>query len=130
MVRSLVVAIVLSCLAPCAWAQTPPVQGPAAAPKAVPASKPAVRKPAPKARTDAKLPGTADSGPCGLGVISTIGGLFTVQKIGLTVFGNEQAEVAIDGWGLDDLAVARVRAAVSGSTVRRIAFAKGAFDSY
>ena len=120
----------MSCLAPCAWAQTPPAQEPAAAQKAVPASKPAAKKPAPKAKAGAKTPAIADNGPCQIGVISTIGGLFTVQKIGLTVFGNEQAEVPIDGWGLDDLAVARVRVAVAGTTVRKIAYARGAFDSY
>jgi hypothetical protein len=129
MIRSFVVAIVFSGLAPCAWAQIPPPQAPAAAQKAAPASKPAANKPAPKAKAAAK-PAMADNGACQIGVISTIGGLFTVQKIGLTVFGNEQTEVPIDGWGLDDLAVARVRVAVAGTTVRKIAYARGAFDSY
>jgi hypothetical protein len=54
-----------------------------------------------------------------------------VQKVGLTVFGNEYAEVPIDAWGLDDLVVARVRAAAAlGSGVRKIVYPKAAFAPY
>lgn len=51
-----------------------------------------------------------------------------VKKIGITVFGNEQSEVPV-AWGLDDLIVARVRA-VAGAGVRRLAYAKDAFEPY
>jgi len=51
-----------------------------------------------------------------------------VKKIGFTVFGNEQSEVPIS-WGLDELIVARVRA-VAGAGVRRLPYAKAAFDPY
>jgi hypothetical protein len=47
------------------------------------------KKPAPKAKTSAALPKATDSGPCRIGVISAIGDEFVVQRIGLTVFGNE-----------------------------------------
>jgi hypothetical protein len=53
-----------------------------------------------------------------------------VQKIGLTIFGNEFAEAPIEPWGLDDLAVERVRAAVPGTAVRKIVYARGAFEPY
>src|SRR6266852_1143397 len=110
MVRVFAFACALSCLAASAWAQSPPVPGPAAAQPAAPA-KPAVKKPASKAKTSAKPPGPSDSGPCQIGVISAIGDQFTVQNIGLTMFGNEQMEAPVDAWGLDDLVVTRVRAA-------------------
>ena len=59
-----------------------------------------------------------------------IGDEFVVQRIGLTIFNNEYTEVPIDAWGLDDLVVTRVRAALPGSAVRRIAYPKGAFAPY
>jgi hypothetical protein len=43
------------------------------------------------------------------------------------VFGNDLTEVSTSGWGLDDLVVARVRAAAPGATVRKITAAKDAF---
>jgi hypothetical protein len=53
-----------------------------------------------------------------------------VQKIGLTVFGNEETEIPIPAWGLDDLVTARVRAATPGLQVRKLSYAKGTFDPY
>jgi hypothetical protein len=129
MTRLFAVAIALAYFTSCASAQTPTTQAPATAQKALPASKPATKKPA-AAKTGAKLAAPASNGPCQIGVISTVGHEFTLQKIGLTVLGNELVQVPIDSWGLDDLAVARVRAAVPGATVRKISYASGAFDSY
>src|SRR5213078_1312960 len=72
----------------------------------------------------------AAGGPC-IGVFPLIGDRFGVKKIGLTVFGNEDREITVDNWGLDDLVVERLRAAVGpGRIVRRIATAKGTFDGY
>ena len=49
----------------------------------------------------------------------------------MTVFGNERTEIPIPSWGLDDLVAARVRAAAPrGFVVKRIPFAKSAFDAY
>jgi hypothetical protein len=54
-----------------------------------------------------------------------------VQKVGVTVFGNELKEVPIEPWGLDDLVVARVRAATNAHfAVRRIAYPANAFEPY
>jgi len=127
MVRCFAVVAVLSCLASAVWAQAQPAPG---APAATAAIKPAVKKPAPKAKITAKPPGPAESGPCQLGVVPAPGDTFVVQKVGLTIFGNEQTEVPVDGWGFDDLVVARVRAAAPGVAVRRIARAKEAFAPY
>jgi hypothetical protein len=64
-------------------------------------------------------------------VISALGDRFAVQKFGLTVFETEESELPVEGWGLDDLVVARVRAATGADpTVRRIAYPKGAFEPF
>ena len=116
------VAFVLFGFVTVAPAQTQP------APEAVPA-KSAVKKSAPKAGV--KRPAAAENGPCKLGVISALGDRFSVQKFGLTVFETEESEVPIDGWGLDDLAVARVRAATGADpSVRRINYPKGSFEPF
>jgi hypothetical protein len=88
-------------------------------------ARPAVKKPA--APRAAAVPA---GGPC-IGVFPLLGDRFAVKKIGITVFGNEDTEIPIAGWGLDDLVVARVRAAVGpGKAVRRIATTQGAFAGY
>jgi hypothetical protein len=127
MKMALAVAAALSCLASLAWAQGQPA--PAATQTGTPAPKVATKKLAPKAKASSKPAEPAANGPCGIGVISAIGDQFTVQKIGFTVFGNEQAQAPIDSWGLNDLVVARVRAAAGSSAgaVRNIAHARDAF---
>lgn len=103
-------------------AQAQSVQPPASA-------RPAVKRPAPKAASASRPATPAASGPC-VGVIPLVGDRLEVKKIGLTVFGNEYKAIPVD-WGLDDLIVERVRAAVGpGKVVRRISHPKGAFDSY
>ena len=126
MVRAFVIVCALSCLAGFAQAQVQPTT--AATPPAT-AVKPAAKKAAPKVQASRKPAAPADSEPCQVGVIAATDDLFTVQRIGLTVFGNEYAEVPV-AWGLDDLVFARVRAAAGGIPVRRIVYTKGAFDSY
>jgi hypothetical protein len=126
MLRPLAAAVLVSTyLAAPAWSQSPP----AAAPSAPASGNPAAKKPAPKAKAAAKPAATADSGPCKYGVIIAVGDVFAVQKIGLTVFGNEYTEVPVS-WGIEDLIFARTRAAAGAIPLRRINFAKGAFDSY
>jgi hypothetical protein len=128
MVRAFVVAFVMSCLAAPAFSQAQPTPGAATTPAGTPAIKSAVRKPAPKNKTTSKPPGPAEGGPCQLGVIPVIGDRFVVQTVGITIFGNERTEVPIDRWGLDDLVVARVRAAAgSGVTVRKITYTDNPF---
>jgi hypothetical protein len=129
MVRVVFVAILLSCFPISSFVQAQSAPGPITQP-APAAAKPAVKKSAPKGKAAAKQPAPAESGPCQIGVISAIGDTFAVQKVGLTVFGNELTEVPIDVWGLNDLVLARVRAATSGAIVRKIAYPKGAFEPY
>ncbi|KRR17134.1 hypothetical protein CQ14_12085 [Bradyrhizobium lablabi] len=127
MLRNSAAAVILiSCFTATAWAQAPSTTGPAASPP----SKPATKKAAPKAKAAAKQP-VAETGPCRLGVISALGDRFSVHKFGLTIFENEESEAPIDGWGLDDLPLARVRAATGADpSVRRIAYPKGAFEPH
>ena len=124
MVRCLAVAVVLSCLAASAWAQIQPAPAVQAAPV-----KSDVKKPAPKTKAAAKPAAPANVRPCKYGIITATEDIFTVQKIGLTVFGNEYAEVPVS-WGFDDLIYARARAAAGAIAVRRITYTKGTFGSY
>jgi hypothetical protein len=118
-------AVILSCFAVQGWGQSP-----STAPTAPSPSGPVAKKSAPKAKAAAKPTAAADSGPCQIGVIPAIGDKFVLEHIGLTVFGNEFTDAPIESWGLDDLVVARARAAAPGKSVRRIPFAKDAFDPY
>jgi hypothetical protein len=125
-IRSLFVALLLWCFVQPASAQVAPAQvPPAQAPQAAPAIKPPAKKPAAKVAKQTKPP-AADSGPCRFGVIVATDDLFTVQKIGLTVFGNDYAEVPVN-WGFDDLIFARARAAFPCDA---LPIKKGAFDAY
>lgn len=120
-----VVAIVLASFVAPAWSQSP---------SATPASpgNPVAKKPAPKAKGKTAKPAAVatESGPCQIGVIPAIGDKFVLEHIGLTVFGNEFADAPIASWGLDDLVVARARAAAPGKSVRRIAYAMDAFEPF
>ncbi|MBR1088962.1 hypothetical protein JQ621_15960 [Bradyrhizobium manausense] len=123
MVRIAVYFIALLALVTSAAAQTSP------SPPSAPA-KSAAKKQAPKTTANVRAPVSAETGPCQIGVISAIGDRFSVQHVGLTVLGNEYMEAPIDAWGLDDLVVARVRAAAPGTAVRKISYASGAFRPY
>ena len=129
MIRSFAVPAVLSCLAAQAWTQAQPAPGTAAKQAAAPVTKPAVKKLAPKTKTTTRPLTSADTGPCQLGVIPALGDQFVVQKVGLMVFGNARTEVPVN-WGFDDLVVERIRAAAPGTAVKRLAYAKGAFEPY
>ncbi|WP_210208626.1 hypothetical protein, partial [Rhodoplanes roseus] len=131
----IVVAVVLGGPAGMAQTAAPPPAKPAAKPAAAKpaAAKPASAKPSPAKPAAAKPAATAkppaETGPCELGVVSVVGHLFTRQKVGITVFGNEHDTLPSSAWGLDDVVAARVRAA-AGAGVRRIAVPPGAFDAY
>ena len=129
MFRSFTAAVILvSCFTAVGWAQSPP---PTSGPAASTQGRPVAKKPAPKAKAAAKPAVAAQAGPCRLGLISAIGDRFAVQKFGLTVFETEESEVPVEGWGLDDLVVARLRAATGADpTVRRIAYPKGVFEPF
>jgi hypothetical protein len=131
MARSLAVALILSCIAGSAWAQAQPAPGAATAQTGTPSIEPAAKKPAQKSKAAAKPTVPADNGACDIGVIAAAGSRIVLQKVGITVFGNEETEVPSDAWGIDDLIFARVRAAAGPRVaVRRITYAKEAFESY
>jgi hypothetical protein len=130
MLRILAAASVLLCLSSLASAQTQPA--PTGVPsQATPAATPVAKKAVAKAKPAAKQPVATGNGPCRIGVISALGDRFSVEKFGLTVFETEESHVPIEDWELDDLVVARVRAATGDDpTVRKIAYPKGAFEPY
>jgi hypothetical protein len=105
-------ACCLSLLVTAASAQTPT------------SPKPPAKSTAAKAKPAAKPRETTDAGPCRIGVIPITGNEFAVQQVGFTVFNNAYTPLPVDGWGLDDLVVSRVRAAAGGNSVRRIAYTK------
>jgi hypothetical protein len=56
-------------------------------------------------------------------VISAIGDKFTVKKIGMTVFGNDENEFPIDAWRIDEFVVSKVRGVLAGRfEVRPVAY--------
>ncbi|KRR23496.1 hypothetical protein CQ13_05490 [Bradyrhizobium retamae] len=128
MFRSFAAAILVSCFAAAGWAQSPST---ANAPAASTPAKAVTKKAAPKAKAAAKQPVAAETGPCRLGVISALEDRFAVQKFGLTIFETEESAVTVEGWGLDDLVVARIRAATgTDPAVRRITYPRGAFEPF
>ena len=69
----------------------------------------------------------ADNGKC-IGVVSAIGDSFSLQKIGITVFGNERNKVPLNSWQIDNLVVSKISAFLSKSwSVRPISYPKGTF---
>jgi hypothetical protein len=116
--RLAVTAIILSCSIAGGWAQSP------SAPSGPAPGNPVTKKPDPKATAAAKPAAAVDSGPCQIGVIPIAGNLFLIERFGLFKFNDSYQRVAVDGWALDDLVVSRVRAAMPGSSVRRIPFTK------
>src|SRR5262245_36716397 len=69
------------------------------------------------ARSIAKGPARtrpAETGPCQIGVIPIAGNLFLVEKFGPIKLTDTYERVSVDGWALDELVVARVRAAAPG----------------
>jgi hypothetical protein len=126
--RAFIVAFLLSCTSGLVWAQN------GSTPKAGASQISAVQSSARKATAEPRLPARQTAspagGPCQIGIIPALGNRLSLQHVGLTVFGNELTDVPIEAWGLDDIVVARVGAAAGGGTLmKRIAYAKGAFDS-
>ncbi|MET0652285.1 MAG: hypothetical protein ABWY63_07180 [Hyphomicrobiaceae bacterium] len=65
-----------------------------------------------------------------IGVISAMGEKFSVQKIGIMVFGNDLQEASISSWGIDDLVASKIGSLLGKQfNVTRIAAPKAAFDS-
>jgi hypothetical protein len=108
--RFVVAAALLSCLVPAGQAQSLSTAN--ATPRD--GGRPLTTKPA-------KTSGPAEGGTCNLGVIPIVGNRFNIEKRGFFRFDSKYQHVGVD-WGLDDLAVARVRAATPGDGVRRIPY--------
>jgi hypothetical protein len=73
----------------------------------------------------------ASAKPCGVGVMSAVGDTFTLRKIGITVFGNEDNKVPLGTWGIDDLIYGKITAALGNRwSVRRLAYSKAALNAF
>ena len=60
--------------------------------------------------------------------ISGIGDTFSVQKVGVTVFGNALDMAPIDGWGIDDFVTGKIAAQLGQRfEVKRAAASEGGF---
>jgi len=71
---------------------------------------------------------TPGTGRKSVGVISAIGDIFSVQKVGLTVFQNTLDEIPVDAWGIDERVVANVSAQLGKKfEVKRISYSKATF---
>jgi len=69
--------------------------------------------------------------PCGVGVMSAVGNTFTLRKIGITVFGNEDNKVSLGTWGIDDFIYGKIAAALgSRRSARHLAYSKAALSAY
>lgn len=65
-----------------------------------------------------------------VGVISAVGHKFALQKMGITVFGNELNEVPINAWGIDDAVAGKVSALLSKRfAVSRISYSSGDLEA-
>jgi len=124
MLRHVAALLITSALIVPSYAQAPTAQ------PANTAARPASKKMPSKPKAKAARP-AAETGPCSLGVISAIGDRFFVDKFGVTVFETEETEVPIEGWGLDELVLTRVRAAAGADpSIRKIGYPKGSFEPY
>ena len=124
MVRVFTAAIFLSCFTVSASAQTSVSAGGDHA-KQCACCQTCRQEVCAKAKASAKP--AAESGPCQIGVIPLHRRLSSWYRSSVSRYSaNEYTEVPTNGWGLDDLVVARVRAAAPGmSAVRRIAYPEG-----
>jgi hypothetical protein len=66
-----------------------------------------------------------------IGVISTLGAKFAVQRVEVTVFGNEYNVVSVAAWGIDDAVDSKLASLLGvDADVKRIAYGKDAFWAY
>jgi hypothetical protein len=64
-----------------------------------------------------------------VGIISSIGETFTLQRIGLMVFGNEKAATPIDGWAIDENVAGKIGTLLGKRfLVKKINFPRGTFS--
>jgi hypothetical protein len=66
-----------------------------------------------------------------IGLISIIGDTFTVKSVGITVFGNDEQEIAIAHWRVDDNVATKVGTILKKNfRVKRIAVPAGTYKKY
>lgn len=63
-----------------------------------------------------------------IGIVSAMGDVFSLKKVGVTVFGNDQSEFPIGAWGIDDLMVSKVRSTLGRQfDIRPVTYQRSAF---
>jgi hypothetical protein len=66
-----------------------------------------------------------------IGIVSAIGDKLYLRKVGITAFGNDSQEFAIDSWGIDDLMIAKIRAALAPRfDVRPVTYRRAVFAAF
>jgi hypothetical protein len=128
--RLVLLAIGLALASPAARAQPTPQNPPATVAQPAPAQQNAPKSAPAKQAVPKGTPSTpADDRNC-VGVVSNFGETFTVKKVGIVVFQNEENKVPIESWRIDDLVVAKVSGVLNKrAAVRRVTAPKGAFSS-
>lgn len=122
MLRLFIALLLAACLAAPARAQTA-----AALPSATPMKS--AKKPAKKPKAaNPTTASAAESGSCDMGVIVSAGGVFTIEKVGFTIFNTQRDRIPVS-WGIDDLIFARIKS-IGGTGVRRIAVTGDAIERY
>ncbi len=107
---------------------------PAPAPQSSDNYKPPARfiAPAGETRVRKSEPGqSATAGSKTIGLVSVIGETFTVKKIGIMVFGNEEESFPIAGWKVDDRVASLVSRIMNKNfKVKRIQLPAGAYAAF
>ena len=111
-----------------------PQQQPGARPQGSDDYKPPARFIAPQPAPNAQKPAPArkaDAATKTIGLISIVGEKFSVKRIGMTVFGNEEDKFPIPGWKIDDrTAAATTRILQKNFNIKRIQIPAGAFQAF
>jgi hypothetical protein len=128
--RLLLLAIGLAFASTAAQAQPAPQNPPAAVAQPAPAKQTAPKSAPAKQAAPKGAPTTQAHDRNCVGVVSNLGETFTVKKVGIVVFQNEESKVPIESWRIDDLVVAKVGGLLNKrAAMRRVTAPKGAFSS-
>lgn len=126
-----IVAAVFYMSAVSAAAQQQPATGAESSDSYKPPARFLAENGAPKPQKSAPAKTVNATGLKTVGVISLIGETFTVKKIGIMVFGNEEESFPIDGWKIDDRVADSVsRILKKNFRVKRIKVPAGAYAAF
>jgi hypothetical protein len=114
-----------------AFAQQPAAPGAQNSDSYKPPARFIAQETAAKPQKPAPAEATASTGSKTIGLVSIIGETFTVKKIGIMVFGNEEKSFPIVGWKVDDRVAASVSLILKKNfKVKRIQLPAGAYAAF